>query len=104
MSTKMKVTANTENGETIRLSLPSATWEGSDKYGTGVTLEAIFVSSRTSRCVIQTYSIWDNGNGQCTCTVFSLVEDEDQLNKLAEEYTEVGDALEKAGIITAEEL
>lgn len=100
----MKITANTESGETIRLSLPAATWEGSEKCGTGVTLEAVYVSPRARRCVTQTYSIWDNGNGQCTGTVFSLVEDEDQLNRLAAEYPEVGEALEKAGIITAEEL
>lgn len=100
----MKVTVTTEMGETIRLSLPAATWEGSDRYGTGVTLEAVFVSPRARRCVIQTYSIWDNGNGACTGTVFHLVEDEDQLNELAAEYPEVGEALEKAGIVTAEDL
>lgn len=100
----MKVTANTENGETIRLSLPAATWEGRQKYGTGVTLEAVFVSPRARRCVTQTYSIWDNGNGQCVGTVFNLVETEDELNNLASEFPDVGDALESAGLVTVEAL
>jgi hypothetical protein len=100
----MKVTATNQYGEAVRLSLPAATWEGNDQYGTGVKLEAIFVSPRARRCVTQTYSIWENGHGACTGTRFHLIEDEDQLNRLAAEYPCVGEALEKAGIITAEAL
>ena len=98
------VTATTESGETVRLSLPAPVWEGSDKYSTGVTLEAVYVSPRARRCVIQTYSIWQNSAGSHTGTKYHLVEDMDQLNRLAGEYPDVAAALESAGIIAAEEL
>ena len=100
----MNITAKNEIGENVRLSLPAATWQGSDNYGTGLTLEAIYVSPRARRCVIQTYSIWDDGAGACVGTRYKLIDDEDRLNTLAAKYPEVGAALEKCGLVTAEAL
>jgi len=100
----MKITATTEQGNTIRLALPAPTWEGSDNCGTGRTREAIYVSPKARRCVVKTYSIWDNGNGQCVGDRYALIEDTDTLNVLAGEYPEVAAALEQCGLVTAEEL
>ena len=100
----MNITAYTQSGETVRLSIPAPTWEGRENHGTGVTLAAIYVSPRAQRCVVETYSIWDDGTGRCVGTSYRLIEDHDELNRLASRFPEVGEALENAGIVTAESL
>lgn len=100
----MKITAKNDRNESIRISLPSATWEGAERYGVGRKLTGIYVSPRARRCVIETDSIWDNGHGQCVGTSYELIEDDDQLNRLAERFAVVASALESAGLVTAEEL
>lgn len=100
----MTKTVITESGETIRINLPAPVWTGHDKYGTGVTLNSIFVSPRARRLVTETYSIWDDGHGRCQGTAFSLIEDAGQINRLAEEYPDVQTALESAGMLVSEDL
>jgi len=101
----MTITASTESGSRIRLSVPAPTWEGYEEIGTGIYRKAIYVSPRAKRCVVETYSIWqDRHTGGCVGTQYMLVEDDSMLAMLAEEYADVADALEKAGMIVAEEL
>lgn len=103
----MKVTAYDEQGQAHYISLPkNPVWEGRDQAGTGITYEAIWVSPKARRCVVQYDSIWENRQkpGQCMGTGYSLITEEDALLRLGEEYSEVAEALEACGMVAAEAL
>lgn len=79
-----------------RLSIPNKpAWEGSDKLGTGVTLEAIYIGPRTGRVVAETYSCWDDGDGGVHGTSYRLA-DRDYRAQLANDYPDVADAIDAA--------
>jgi hypothetical protein len=102
----MKTVTAYENGDARRITLPAPTWSGNDNIGTGMFRHAVYVGARSKRVVVETYSQWeDRGNPGCGIgTEYEIVTDEDHLARLAGEYEEVADALEQAGILTAETL
>jgi hypothetical protein len=88
----------------IRISLPQPIWTGRHAIRVGVWMEAIYVSPRSKRCVVETDSAWEQRDGSRGGTSYTIVDDEDQLASLAGEYPEVADALEKCDLITVHEL
>ena len=38
-------------------------WEGRQESGTGVHIEGIYMTPRSKRVFVKTYSIWDRGDG-----------------------------------------
>jgi hypothetical protein len=99
-------TVTVEDGDNdMRITLPEPVWSGSEKIDTGVFRKAIYVGPRSKRCVVRYYSIWeDRLTHGCVGTYYKLITDQNELNRLAGEYAEVGAALEEAGLVTAEEL
>jgi hypothetical protein len=47
---------------------------------TGVTLQALYWQPRNRRLIAETYSVWDNGEGQCKGTLFHEI----ALKKIAD--------------------
>ncbi len=86
------------------MTLPKPIWSGRDEMGTGLTREAIYVSPRARRCVVESYSIWAKRDGTHQGTCYTLITDESELAELAGDYEEVAEALEKCGLLIPEKL
>ena len=99
------VTVQTPTGESIRMALPPAVWEGGVKCSTGITRTGLYVGPRSKRVVARHYSIWEDRQTHCCIGErFSLIEDPDTLARLAGEHQELADALEAAAILIPESL
>jgi len=93
----------TEN-EHVRITLPAPCWEGNDEVWLGVELRALFVSTRTKRCVAKTYSTWQHPRTHCIVGTLYTVLTDDDIIRYAGEYPEFEEALQAAGLDNPEEL
>jgi len=75
-----KVTATNLQGDSVRVSLPKPFWgdhNGSPsgpQNSTGVWWIALYFGPKSKRAFLQIYSIWNNGHGSVTGTVFTEIE------------------------------
>lgn len=82
MATKthtLYATAYDHEGTAIRLALnPETAIEINDKnWATGITMERCWFGR--GRIVTEEYSIWENGHGYCTGTVFDVITDKSEI-------------------------
>lgn len=94
-TTMKTVTVETEDGSTLRLTLPRAVWTGREEIGTGLFRTGLFVGPKSRRVVEELDSIWeDRRTHGCIGTYYRLVTDPDHLNRLADEFAEVAALLQ----------
>jgi hypothetical protein len=76
------VTAVTESGENIRISLGEPTWTGEEKAGTGISLTGLWIGRQ--RVVAEFDSIWESSRhpGQCVGTYYEVVTDPNDIIRL----------------------
>jgi hypothetical protein len=65
-----RVTIQTGYDQAERIALPTPHWTGKREIQTGVTLEALYRGPRTGRMFARSYSIWDDGHGRNTGTIY----------------------------------
>lgn len=53
-------------------------------WSTGIKLEAVYFQPRARRVIVKTYSIWDNGRGECQGISY-LIAPPEMVARLAEE-------------------
>ena len=88
------ITITDEDGVTRRYNLASMTPLGisarQDSWGTGVTLEEVYLMPRSKRLILQTYSVWAErpGSPYITGRRYHVAHDDDTI---AELYQRTGD-------------